>query len=162
MVVMGRIRAPFGIKGWVKVQPFTHEVDGLGGYQNWWLDRADGCKPHQVAEVSVHHATMVARFEGCEDREAAAKFTDADVPIPRAELPAPGQGEFYWADLVGAEVSNRGGESLGKVVTLLETGANPVLVLEGDRERLVPFIADVILEVDLGNRRVVVDWERDF
>ena len=162
MVVMGRVRAPFGIKGWVKIQPFTQEVDGLIGYRSWWLNRAGSWNACRVAEVSVHHATIVARFEGCEDREAAAKFTGADVAIPRAELPATAQGEFYWADLVGAEVSNRGGESLGKVATLLETGANPVLVLEGDRERLVPFIADVVLEVDVGNRRVVVDWDRDF
>ncbi|HWA11845.1 MAG TPA: ribosome maturation factor RimM [Burkholderiales bacterium] len=162
MVVMGRIRAPFGIKGWVKIQPFSQEVDGLLGYRDWWLNRSGGWVSCRVAEVEAHRATVVARFEGCEDRDAAAKFTGADVAIPRSELPSPGRNEFYWADLVGAEVSNVRGESLGRVATLMETGANPVLVLEGDRERLVPFIEGVVVEVDVAGRRLVVDWERDF
>jgi 16S rRNA processing protein RimM len=162
MVVMGRVRAPFGIKGWVKVQPFTHEVDGLLGYPAWWLNRAGEWNLQPVAEVTVHGPTVVVRFEGCEDREAAVKYTGAEVAIPRADLPATAKDEFYWADLIGAEVSNPRGESLGKVATLLETGANPVLVLEGDRERLVPFIASVVLEVDVAARRLVVEWERDY
>lgn len=159
---MGRVRAPFGIRGWVKVQPFTQEVDGLLGYREWWLNRAGAWATHRVVEVEAHSATVVARFEGCEDRDAAARFTGADVAIPRSELPATAKDEFYWADLIGAEVTNARGEALGRVASLLETGANPVLVLEGDRERLVPFIASVVLEVDVGNRRLVLDWERDF
>jgi 16S rRNA processing protein RimM len=162
MVVMGRIRVPHGVKGWVKVQPFTQEVEGLLDYPEWWVGRDGDWKSRRVAEMAVHGATVIARFEGCDDREGAAALKGSDVAIPRSELPATGENEFYWRDLLGSEVSNPRGERLGKVAGLLDTGANQVLVLEGDRERLIPFIASVIVEVDLAGRRLVVEWEPDY
>jgi len=161
-VVLGRVSAPHGIKGWVKVQPFTQEIEGLLDYPTWWLGGNGTWQPLTVAEAAVHGATVVARLEGCADREAAAGLKGREVAIPRSQLPAPGEGEFYWSDLIGAAVVNRQGEPLGQVVQLLDTGANSVMVVEGDRERLVPFIAGVILEVDIAARRVTVDWERDY
>lgn len=162
MVVMGRVRVPHGIKGWVKIQPFTQEVEGLLDYPEWWLGRDGEWKPHRVAEMAVHGATVIARFEGSEDREDAAAFKGSDVAIPRSELPETGENEFYWRDLLGAEVSNPRGDKLGKVASLLDTGGNQVLVLEGDKERLIPFISGVIVEVDLAGRRLVVEWELDY
>jgi len=162
MVVMGRVRVPHGIKGWVKIQPFTQDTEGLLDYAVWWLGRNGQWQARQVAEAAVHGATVIARFEGCEDREAAAGLRGAEVGIPRSELPETGSNEYYWSDLVGAQVVNRGNEALGEVAELLETGANPVLVLKGERERLIPFIAAVVVEVDIAGKRLVVDWERDY
>lgn len=162
MVVMGRIRVPHGIKGWVKVQPFTHETEGLLDYPEWWVGRDGEWKPRRVAEMAVHGMTVIARLEGCDDREGAAAFKGSDIAIPRSELPETGENEFYWRDLLGAEVSNLRGEKLGKVASLLDTGANQVLVLEGDRERLIPFISSVIIEVDVAGKRLVVEWETDY
>jgi 16S rRNA processing protein RimM len=162
MVVLGRVSAPHGIKGWVKVQPFTQEIEGLLDYPVWWLGRNGTWQQLKVAEAAVHGANVVARLEGCDDRESAAVLKGREVAVPRTELPAPGEGEFYWSDLIGAAVVNRKDESLGQVVRLLDTGANQVMVVEGERERLIPFIAGVILEVDIAASRVTVDWERDY
>jgi 16S rRNA processing protein RimM len=163
MVVMGRIAGPFGIKGWVKVQPFTGAVDGLLGYPVWWLLGRDGVwSERRLCDGTAHGRVLVARLSGCEDRDAAAGLKGAEIAVPRAELPRSAQGEYYWADLIGLEVANREGVRLGRVLRLIETGANQVLVLGGDRERLIPFIEPVVVAVDLASGRLTVDWEADF
>jgi 16S rRNA processing protein RimM len=159
---MGRVRAPHGIKGWVKIQPFTQDTEGLLDYAEWWVGREGQWQSRRVEEAAVHGATVIARLEGCNDREAAASLKGAEVAVPRSELPAAGTDEYYWDDLIGAEVVNQAGQRLGAVESLLETGANPVLVLKAERERLIPFIAGVIVQVDVAGRRVVVDWELDY
>jgi len=162
MVVMGRVSAPHGVKGWIKVQPFTQEIDGLLGYPHWWLGSDREWWQHRIAESAVHGALVLARLEGCTDREAAVALKGAEVAIPRRMLPENREGEYYWSDLLGMEVFNRRGEYLGRVAKVLETGANNVLVLEGEKERLVPFVGSVILNVDLADRRLLVDWELDY
>lgn len=162
MVVMGRVSAPHGIKGWIKVQPFTQKMDGLLGYPEWWLARDGEWRQHRIAESAVHGTLVLARVEGCSDREAAAALKGAEVAIPRRLLPENREGEYYWSDLLGIEVLNRRGERLGRVAKVLETGANNVLVLEGEKERLVPFVDNVILNVDLARGCLSVDWELDY
>jgi 16S rRNA processing protein RimM len=162
MVVMGRVSAPHGIKGWIKVQPFTQKMDGLLGYPEWWLARDGEWRQHRIAESVVHGTLVLARVEGCSDREAAAALKGAEVAIPRRLLPENREGEYYWSDLLGIEVLNRRGERLGRVAKVLETGANNVLVLEGEKERLVPFVDNVILNVDLARGCLSVDWELDY
>lgn len=159
---MGRVRAPHGVKGWIKVQPFTHKVNGLLDYPEWWLGRNGEWRPYRIAEVAVHGSTVVARLDGLFDRDAASSLNGAEVAVPRAALPDRQEGEFYWNDLLGLEVVNTRNEMLGCVAQLLETGSNEVLVVRGETEYLIPFIKDVILNVDLQGRRVVVDWEQDF
>ena len=162
MVVMGRVSAPFGVKGWIKVQPFTAAPANLLSYTVWWLGRDDAWVKYAVSNVQVHGRSVVAQFEGCEDREAAARFRGMQVAIPRDALPQTDANEFYWADLVGLKVVNGAAQHLGHVVRLLETGANDVLVVEGERERLIPFIADVVKQVDLGSGVITVDWGADY
>jgi 16S rRNA processing protein RimM len=162
MVVMGRVSAPHGVKGWIKVQPFTQEIDGLLGYTRWWLGSDRAWWQHRIAESAVHGVLVLARLEGCTDREAAVALKGAAVAIPRRLLPENREGEYYWSDLLGMEVFNRCGERLGRIAKVLETGANDVLVLEGEKELLVPFVGSVILNVDLADRRMLVDWELDY
>lgn len=159
---MGRVSAPHGVKGWIKVQPFTQEIGGLLGYPEWWLDRDGEWRQHRIAESAVHGTLVLARLEGCTDREAAAALKGAEVAIPRRLLPENREGEYYLSDLLGMEVLNRRGVHLGRVAKVLETGANNVLVLEGERELLVPFVDSVILAVDLAGGRLSVDWELDY
>lgn len=159
MIVMGRVRAPHGLKGWVTIQPFTQEPDGLLDYPEWWLGGSDGWKPYRVAEAIVRGATMVARFEGITDRDIAVALKGREVAVPRSAMPAAGEGEFYWADLLGLEVRNREAVLLGRVERILETGANAVLVVKGEKEVLVPLIQDVLVNVDLGAGQLTVDWE---
>jgi len=162
IAVMGRIVAPFGVKGWVKLKVFTETPDSLLNYPAWWLAVANGWQKYAVAEAEFHSKGLVVRLEGVSDRTGAEALSGTDVGVPRKAFPEPEADEFYWADLIGLEVVNRQEESLGKIEELLETGANDVLVVRGDRERLIPYVASIILAVDLHDRRVVVDWDLDY
>tara|TARA_A100001037_G_C14986129_1_gene560326 strand:+ start:414 stop:725 length:312 start_codon:yes stop_codon:yes gene_type:complete len=85
------------------------------------------------------------------------------VGLPREVLPSPEKDEYYWTDLVGCRVFDRDGAEFGTVKELFETGANDVMVVTGDRERLVPFVlAHTVLEVHLEARRIVVDWDMNW
>jgi 16S rRNA processing protein RimM len=160
MVVMGRICAPHGLKGWVKIQPFTQAIEGLLEYSEWWLGEKGQWRQHRIAESAVHGSMVVARLDGFTDRDSAAELRGREVAVPRAAMPENRADEFYWNDLLGLEVSDRNASKLGHVAKILETGANAVLVVvQGDKELLVPFIQDVIVNVDLKARQLVVDWE---
>jgi 16S rRNA processing protein RimM len=159
---MGRISAPFGVKGWVKVQPNTAAARNLLAYTTWWVEGDGDWRNFAVAEARVQGRTVVAKLEGCEDRDAAAALRGKHVAVPRAALPGTRSGEYYWADLIGLAVVNGAGQALGRIAGLLRTGANDVLVVAGERERLIPFIADVIREVDLAAGVMRVEWDADF
>lgn len=170
MVVMGHIVGPYGILGWIKVLPYTEYVDGLADYPAWWLGRGDGqWREVKVNECAVHGSVLTALLEHHSDRTAAARLKGLQVAVPRSQLPVlskSGKDGYYWSDLIGLEVVNLEGESLGKVTGLLETGANDVLQVqslkEHGRERLIPFIAQVISRVDLSASRITVDWGLDY
>ncbi len=157
---MGRVSAPFGVKGWVKVQPYTETVASLLNYENWWLRGKSGWEDYRIAEREVHGASLVARFEGISDRNAAATLKGREVAVLRSDLPAIAPDQYYWADLVGMEVENQSGECLGRIKRLIETGANAVLVVNGKQEQLLPCIQSVVRRVDLAAGKVFVDWER--
>ena len=159
MVVMGRVSAPHGLKGWIKIQPFTQETEGLLGYPEWWLGAEGEWQQHRIVDSAVHGSMVVARLEGFDDRDSAAKLKGRNVAVPRTAMPENREGEFYWNDLLGMEVSHKNATRLGLVAKILETGANTVLVVQGEKEFLVPFIQDVIVSVDLKTRLVIVDWE---
>jgi 16S rRNA processing protein RimM len=160
---MGRVGAPFGVKGWVKLMPFTESPATLARYRRVWVGRQGEWREVAVEETAVHGAVVVARFAGCGDRDTAAELRGAELAVPRDALPAAAPGEFYWADLVGLEVVNTAGEPLGRVQELFSTGANDVMrVGEGKGERLLPFVATVVRKVDLAARRIEVDWGLDW
>jgi 16S rRNA processing protein RimM len=162
MVVMGRVVAPFAVKGWIRVQPFTQLPASLLDYRTWWLGREGAWTPGAVEEGAVHGKSVVAKLAGCEEREAAAAMQGLEVAVPRSQLPQSQPGEYYWSDLLGLAVRNLQNQALGRVEGLLETGANQVLVVRGDRERLIPFVAAFVVTVDLAQGEIVVDWELDF
>jgi 16S rRNA processing protein RimM len=166
MVVMGRVTAPFGIKGWVKIYALTAQPGNLCDYPVWWLGRDGDWREMPVAAAKVHGNTLVAQFAGVADREAAIALKGWDVAVPREQLPGAADDEFYWADLIGLKVVNAEQHEFGRVARILQTGANDVLVVEGstdnERETLIPFIASAIKRVDLAAGVISVDWGRDF
>lgn len=162
MVVMGRIAGAFGIKGFIRVQTFSGTVDALLDYPVWWIGDGDRWEERKLVEGAVHGQALVAKLEGVEGREVAARMRGLHVGIPRQQLPPNAEGEYYWADLIGLEVANREGVALGRVAQLLETGANQVLVVKGTREYLIPFVEPVMVSVDLAGGRLIVDWGADF
>jgi 16S rRNA processing protein RimM len=164
LVVMGRVTVPFGVKGWVKIHTLTANPESLGEYPVWRLGRSGEWRDVRVLASRVQGNTLVALLEGVADREAAAMLKGCDVGVPRSELPAADEGEFYWADLIGLKVVNVGQHEFGRVARILQTGANDVLVVggAGERETLIPFIADTIRQVDLPAGKIFVDWGEDY
>lgn len=169
MVVMGRVTAAYGVRGWIKVKPFTEAPDGLLAYPVWWLlGRASGeALPHRVLEARMHSDFVIARLDGLESREQAAAFGGAEVSVPRDQLPETGDDEVYWSDLADCEVVNRNGERLGRVTEVQGTGAYPMLRVADDSaanatEYLIPFVPAYVISVDLEANRIDVDWKRDY
>ena len=161
---MGRVTAPFGIKGWIKIYALTAQIGNLQNYPVWWLGNDGDWREMRVVAAKVHAKTLVAQLEGIADRDIAAQFKGWQVAVPRAQLPDAKENEFYWADLIGLRVVNTEQHEFGRVARILQTGANDVLVVEsGDkRETLIPFIAGTIRQVDLAAGTISVDWGRDY
>ena len=161
-VLLGRISGLYGVEGWVKVFSHTQPRENILRYSSWYLREDDRWVRHSLIKGRRHGKAVVAFLEGCSDRDQARALIGADIAIAREQLPRPKQGEYYWSDLIGLEVMTVNGERLGRVDYLMETGANDVLVIVGERERLVPFIDEVITSVDLEEGRLTVDWDPEF
>ena len=163
LIVMGLILAPFGVKGWVKVKTHTESPESLAGRPIWWIGKDGNWREARVAQTELHGARLVARFEGCNSPEAAVAYRGLQVAVPRESLPPTRENEFYQADLIGLEVRNMDGERLGTVAGMFSNGAHDVMRLAGDEgERLLPFIEQVVREVDIGAGRIRVDWGKDW
>ena len=163
LLVMGRILAPYGVKGWVRVVTFTEAPENLLAYSPWHLMLNGRWQEAEVLHGREHGKGLVVQLAGCEDRDAAAVFSGTDIGVYRSQLPAPDADEYYWSDLVGLQVYTTQGALLGVVDHLIETGANDVLVIRGEREHLVPFVREqVIRSIDLEAGVMRVDWDPDF
>ena len=173
---MGRVGAPFGVQGWVRVQTFSTDPDALLDHEQWWLQapasrtgagRPSAPGPIMVLEAQPHGAGLIALLEGVGDRDAAAALRGCPVALPRSALPEPGEGEYFWDDLVGLEAVDREGRAVGVVSSLIEAGAHDVLVIDRPerdargrpRQWLVPFVERHVGRVDLTARQVEVDWQ---
>ncbi len=160
---MGRVTAPFGVRGSFKVYTLTERPDNLCDYPVWWLRRDGDWREVKVIAAKVQGNTLVAQLQGIDSREAAAELRGSEIGVPRGEFPAAASDEFYWADLIGLRVVNREQDELGRVARIVETGANDVLVVkDGEQEILIPFIASAIVKVDLTAGMIAVDWGRDY
>lgn len=164
MVIMGRVAAAFGIRGWVKIQPFSEFVDSLLDYKTWYVGHENGpWRKVDVVQAETHDKTLAVQFPDCPDRNAAEKLKGLLIAVPRSSLPEQVEGEYYWADLIGMSVVNQVGEMLGTVVELLDTGANDVLIVRGNGpDVLIPFLDSVIGPVDLAAKTIQVNWSADF
>lgn len=164
LIVVGTIVGLYGVRGWVRVMSHTQPRENLLHYGQWQLSQHGRWRPIELEAGKVHGKGLVIKLQECSDRELARQLIGADIAVPRSELGPAEEGEYYWADLVGLRVETIEGQPLGVVDHLIETGANDVLVIQGDdRERLVPFVADaVIKQVDLAAGLIQVDWDPDF
>lgn len=163
-VVIAQLGRPHGIRGWVWLQVFTRPIDNIKRYRDVYLRRRQGeLQAARIENMTVTGKGVAVKFAGVDDRTAVEQLGRPEILVGREELPPAGPDEYYWRDLIGCEVVHVGGESFGTVHELMETGANDVLVVRGERERLIPFLPDeVILEVDLESRRIEVDWDPAF
>jgi len=163
LVVVGRVAGLYGVKGWLKVISHTEPRRNILDYQPWHLEQAGGIEPAGAVTGEIKGILLVGHFAGIEDRDAAAGLIGANILVTRDLFVQTEKDEYYWRDLEGLQVVNVEGVSLGVVESLLETGANDVLILQGERRRLIPFVVDdIVKRVDLDAAKIIVDWEPEF
>ena len=161
-ICVGHIIGVQGVKGWVKVFSDTSPRENILNFSPWKIETGE-----KIMNVAVNGRlqgkNVIAQIDGVEDRDLAAELIGSKIYIEPGQLPKLAEGEYYWSDLIGMKVESLESEPLGTIETMMETGANDVMVLQGDRERLIPFVIDeIVREVDLANKRVVVDWQPDY
>jgi len=162
MVVVGRFGPPFGIKGWLNVISYTDPPTNLVDYLPWYVERDGTWSRVDVDAVRPHRNGFIAQIGGIDDRDLALAYAGRPIGIQDSALPEIEEGEFYWKDLIGLSVEDRDGIVLGEVAGFIETGANDVLVVRSsERETLIPFVDQYVTDVDVGARRIVVDWIAD-
>ena len=153
---MGRVAGHYGVRGWIRVQRPEAALADCG---RWWI----GGQEYPVEQVKQHSGALLAKLTGIESREAALKLKGSEVSVQRETLPKPEQGTYYLTDLVGLEVVNEQGQALGVVKRMFSNGAQDVMEVVADgKTRLLPWVAVVVKEVDLPNRRVKVEWGADW
>jgi 16S rRNA processing protein RimM len=163
LIHVGKISGVFGIKGWVKVFSYTEPRDNILAYKHWLLKKSNQDKSVEVAGGQLQGKSVVAQIEGISDRDQAFALMGWDVYVSHGQLPPTAKDEYYWADLIGLDVENLEGFQLGKVDSLIETGANDVLVVKGERELAVPFLqGQTVKSIDLAAGKMIVDWDADF
>lgn len=161
-VTLGRISGLFGVRGWIKVFSDTAPAANILSFHTWYLDMKGQRKAFEIDEGRPHGKGIIVKLKGCDDRDRAAAFIGSRISVPRETLPAVGDEEFYWTDLEGLSVRNLQGVDLGEVDHLFGTGSNDVMVVSGDRQRLIPFTTDAVTSVDLETGLITVDWDPDF
>ncbi|MCE3270821.1 MAG: rimM [Ramlibacter sp.] len=173
-IEVGRIADAWGVKGWFRVLPHSADPQALFSTKRWYLQPSErGAKTFsgtvllRVRESKDHSDSVVARADGVEDRAVAELLKGARVFVPRSAFPTAARDEFYWVDLLGLDVVNREGLALGRVKELLSTGPQTVLVIAYEEEgkpaeRMIPFVAAYVDDVDLPARRITVDWQADY
>ena len=182
-IEVGRILDAWGVKGWVKVLPHSAEPEALFAAKDWFLQAPEArFRPGFSAfsstvsisldECKVHSDTVVAKIAGLEDRSAAEALRGARIFLPRSSFPSASKDEYYWVDLIGLDVVNREGLSLGTVRDLMTTGPQAVLCVEyqalaedgtqSAAERMIPFVAAYVDAVDVPGKRITVDWQPDY
>ncbi len=160
---MGRIAAPYAVRGWVKIQTFTQDLDSLLDFPVWHLGKAGKWRQYKVVMAKVHSQSLVAQLAGVDDRSAAEALQGMDIAVERDSLPPAQDGEYYWDDLIGLTVVNLAGETLGVVAALVESGAHDIMkVVQDEQERLIPFTAPIVQAVDAEAGQIKVDWGADW
>lgn len=162
-IPVGRISGIYGVAGWVRVESWTRPITNILNYSPWRIGEGEGQQDCELLEGRAQGNGLVAKLRGLEDRDVARTWIGKRISVLRGQMPELPEGQYYWCDLIGMDVSNRDGINLGKLTDILETGANDVLVIEGEQRHLVPLILDrYVLAVDLQGRRITVDWEPDY
>lgn len=163
MVVVGRISGLYGVRGWVRIFSYTDPRENVIEYSPWLVNIDGQWQSMKVVTGRAQGKSVVVNLAGYDDRDAAVTLLGKDIAIRREQLAATEPGEYYWADLEGLRVVTSTGIDLGLVDHLFQTGANDVVVVKGDRERLIPFVqGEIIHNIDLQQGVMVVDWDPEY
>lgn len=163
LVIVGRISGLYGVLGWLRVFSYTDPRDNIVSYKSWLIKTDESWRPAEVEAGRMQGKGVVVKLRGCDDRDAAAQLLGRDVAVRREQLGHPQPGEYFWTDLEGLRVVTTAGIDLGIVDHLFATGANDVIVVRGERERLIPFVrGEIVRNVELQGGFIEVDWDPEF
>lgn len=159
-ILVGQIGATYGIKGWLKILSYTEMDTSILEYTPWYIEDISGWKVVKVEDSKKHGNGIIAKLAGLENPEQAKLLSGKKIAILRSQLPKLSKDEYYWSDLKGLTVIDQHGENLGKVIYLIATGSNDVLVVKGTKEHGIPYqLGDVITSIDLEKGEIHVNWE---
>ena len=163
IIVMGKVSAPFGVNGWIKVYSFTEKLESFLIYKKLFISKDQkNWLEIEVKDIKLHGKTIIANFSEIVDRTQAEFYKDYLIGVPKNCLPPLKENQYYWSDLIGCKVVNLQNIPFGLVDSFIETGANDVMVVKGDKERLIPYSRETVLEVDTINSKIIVDWDENF
>jgi 16S rRNA processing protein RimM len=160
---LGHVIGVYGIKGWLKIHSYTEPRANIVHYSDWTLKQRGTCKPVSLEAGRSQGRQVLVKLAGIEDRDQATELIGAEIWVARDAFPAPEPGQYYWADLEGLAVKGPGGELLGVVDYLIDTGVHAVLVLKGEAQAMIPFVqGEVVTRVDLEVGEICVNWDAGF
>lgn len=164
-VLVGSVGKPHGVKGWVKINSYTEPLSNILLYQPWYLaahDKEVLC-PIEIQQHQIHNQRLVVQFENCQTPESAQLFTNHKIYVDRKQFSPLATQEYYWTDLEGLKVYTCENVYLGIIQTIFATGSNDVLIIEGEKRVLIPFLLDrTIKSIDLEQQIMIVDWDLNF
>lgn len=169
-VELGKIVGVWGVKGWVKLHSYTRHRPDIANYQSWWLKppaRKTGnssATQYAVLNCREQGKGIVAQLEGVDDPDQANALNGWSIWVNQSQLPELPEGQYYWQQLIGLQVVNNESQNLGVVESILETGANDVLVLKSPEggEVLIPYGDQVVESVDLDSGTLRVNWHLSY
>ncbi len=162
-LVIGCFGRPHGIKGFITIHSLTDPKDNILRYPNWHAYIKQHWQPLEIAEVEITHKHMLAKIKPYQSPEEVACLTNVNIAILKSALPSLPVGEYYWHQLIKMQVVTIDGEILGTVQEILSTGANDVLIVQGDKKHLIPYVpGDVIIDIDIATHTIKIDWDVDF
>ena len=169
-IVLGKVGAVYGIKGWLKIHSFTGEADAILDYFPWSLKLGNNTQTVEITDWRKHNKGLIVKVAKVDDRDQAQALVGSEILVSEATLPDLPQGDFYWRDLIGMSVMTTKGYDLGVVSDMMETGANDVLVVKANlndgfskKERLIPYLFEEVVEsVSIENKQICVDWDPGF
>ena len=169
-IILGKVGAVYGIKGWLKIHSFTGESDAILDYFPWSLKLGNKVQQVEITDWRKHNNGLIVKVADIDDRDMAQALVGSEIFVFENALPELPQGDFYWRDLIGMTVVTTQGYDLGKVSDLMETGANDVLVVKanakdgfGKKERLIPYVVDeFVTSVNMEEKQICVDWDPGF
>jgi len=169
-LVLGKMGSTYGIRGWLRVFSSTEDAESIFEYQPWFIQRGGQWHVVELEGWKRHTQDLIIKVKGVDDRDAANLLTNCEIVVDSKQLPSLEDGDYYWKDLFGCQVVTTTGYELGKIIDMMETGSNDVIVVKsnlkdafGIKERLIPFLdGQVIKKVDLTTRIIEVDWDPGF
>jgi 16S rRNA processing protein RimM len=162
-IIVGRFGRPYGVKGFVTVYSFTEPRDNILRYNKWHVFIKNKWQPINLLCAEMQNKYIIAQIEGYPNRELVAQLTNIEIAVPQDQLEELGTGNYYWHQLIGMNVINPQGESFGKVIEIIPTGSNDVLVVEGKKRHLIPYLpGQFILNIDSKQQLITVEWDMDF